>query len=109
MFQMSVCLSLRDGMGVRKYNTDIWPALNCIANLTTTILYFLTQDNIDAEVDTELKESIQNALGEHAEASGDESDGDINIDDVPEEDMNNLDKILAKHFKAMGKLFPFCF
>ena len=45
-----------------------------------------------------LVEKVKSALGDHAEAD----DNDIDMDDIPDEDMAKLDEKLVEAFKALG-------
>merc|ERR1711962_1245793 len=53
-------------------------------------------DSLPASKD--LVEKVSSALGDHAANSGDESD--LDMDEIPDEDMANLDKKLVEAFKA---------
>ena len=45
--------------------------------------------------------NVKNALGDHADKSEDES-SDIDMDDIPEEEMDKLDEKLVEAFKMLG-------
>ena len=45
-----------------------------------------------------LVEKVKSALGDHAEAE----DEDVDMDDIPEEDMAKLDEKLVEAFRALG-------
>merc|ERR1719458_1513047 len=55
------------------------------------------------EVPEDLKKKLGDALGKHKEESdGEEEEDELDMDDIPEEDMRELDKKLAEAFKAIG-------
>merc|ERR1712055_877690 len=54
-------------------------------------------------VPEDLKKKLGDALGKHKEKSdGEEEEDELDMDDIPEEDMKELDKKLAEAFKAIG-------
>jgi len=55
----------------------------------------------NVEMESATVDKIKTALGEHADASGAE-DSDIDMDDIPDEDMQKLDEKLVEAFKALG-------
>merc|ERR1719234_548297 len=55
------------------------------------------------QVPEDLKKKLGDALGKHKEESDAEEDEDeLDMDDIPDEDMRELDKKLAEAFKAIG-------
>merc|ERR1719458_1924603 len=54
------------------------------------------------EVPEDLKKKLGDALGKHKEESDGEEEEEDELDDIPEEDMRELDKKLAEAFKAIG-------
>merc|ERR1719458_2291792 len=55
------------------------------------------------QVPEDLKKKLGDALGKHKEESdGEEEEDELDMDDIPEEDMRELDKKLAEAFKAIG-------
>merc|ERR1719237_1944915 len=55
------------------------------------------------EVPEDLKKKLGDALGKHKEESdAEEEEDELDMDDIPEEDMRELDKKLAEAFKAIG-------
>merc|ERR1719209_2475678 len=54
------------------------------------------------EVSADLKKKLGDALGKHKEESEGEEEDELDMDDIPEEDMKELDKKLAEAFKAIG-------
>merc|ERR1719431_1547837 len=56
------------------------------------------EEEDDKEVDQELASKLSGALGDHAA----DSESDIDMDEVPDEEMAKLDEKLAGAFKALG-------
>jgi len=58
-------------------------------------------DNEDEKkVDTSFVKKVTDALGDHADKS--ESESEIDMDEIPDEDMNKLDQKLVDAFKLLG-------
>ena len=58
------------------------------------------EDEENNEVDESMKNKISLALGNHAD--GEESESDLEMDDIPDEELNRLDQKLVDAFKALG-------
>ena len=57
----------------------------------------------DEEMKPEDLDKVKKALGEHADAEN----SDIDMDDIPDEDMDNLDKKLVEAFKVHNTHFVY--
>ena len=56
----------------------------------------------DSKVNEDVAKKISTALGDHAAASGDESEADLEMDDIPDDELARLDEKLVEAFKALG-------
>ena len=73
-----------------------------VLHLLLPIIINTSLTPLPSQVSGELVQKVTDALGDHGAGSGDDDDDDIQMDDIPDDDMARLDSKLVEAFRALG-------
>jgi len=59
-------------------------------------------EGADSRVNDDVLEEVTKALGDHAATAGEDSESDLEMDDIPDDELARLDEKLVQAFKALG-------